>query len=237
MIQVLDEMYKAQDELIRDIRTHDNANKEWTDEELKKLYEAHERLLDLVSLFCYVPRAKYLPLGPTSAKLIEIYRNKHNISVSTGIGGFSSLSDPAVATGISDLMYDTKATHAESDGLDDDLVNAWAANLGDDGLLGKNAPAMSRVNEFLAGMGTDAPDVEEENVIARPSVGYDDLWAKTLLETTELEEDDVRSSGSSSPDSAGSVGTSISSHFGGMNYPSLFSSKPAYGGSQSSVHN
>lgn len=49
---------------IREIRNHDNANKEWTDEELKKLYETHERLLDLVSLFCYVPRAKYLPLGP-----------------------------------------------------------------------------------------------------------------------------------------------------------------------------
>lgn len=48
----------------REIRTHDNAKKEWTDEELKKLYETHERLLDLVSLFCYVPRAKYLPLGP-----------------------------------------------------------------------------------------------------------------------------------------------------------------------------
>ena len=46
------------------MRNHDNANKEWTDEELKKLYETHERLLDLVSLFCYVPRAKYLPLGP-----------------------------------------------------------------------------------------------------------------------------------------------------------------------------
>ncbi|XP_021759681.1 uncharacterized protein LOC110724574 [Chenopodium quinoa] len=235
MIQVLDEMYKAQDDLIRDIRTHDNASKEWTDEELKKLYETHERLLDFVSLFCYVPRAKYLPLGPTSSKLIEIYRNKHNISVSTGISGFSSLNDPAVATGISDLMYETKATPTESDGLDDDLVNAWAANLGDDGLLGKNAPAMNRVNEFLAGMGTDAPDVEEENVVARPSVGYDDMWAKTLLETTELEEDDARSYGSSSPDSAGSVGTSISSHFGGMNYPSLFSSKPSYGGSQSSV--
>ena len=47
------------------MRNHDNAKKEWTDEELKKLYETHERLLDLVSLFCYVPRAKYLPLGPT----------------------------------------------------------------------------------------------------------------------------------------------------------------------------
>lgn len=51
--------------LFREMRNHDNAKKEWTDEELKKLYETHERLLDLVSLFCYVPRAKYLPLGPT----------------------------------------------------------------------------------------------------------------------------------------------------------------------------
>lgn len=48
----------------REIRNHDNAKKEWTDDELKKLYETHERLLDLVSLFCYVPRVKYLPLGP-----------------------------------------------------------------------------------------------------------------------------------------------------------------------------
>ncbi|KAJ6435972.1 hypothetical protein OIU84_001077 [Salix udensis] len=226
MVKVLDEMYRAQDELIRDIRNHDNTNKEWTDEELKKLYETHERLLDIVSLFCYVPRAKYLPLGPISAKLIDIYRTKHNISASAG------LSDPAVATGISDLMYESKPAPVESDALDDDLVNAWAANLGDDGLLGNSAPAMSRVNEFLAGMGTEAPDVEEENIISRPSVSYDDMWAKTLLESSELEED-VRSSGSSSPDSIGSVETSISSHFGGMNYPSLFSSRPtSFGPSQ-----
>ncbi|KAL2533342.1 SH3 domain-containing protein [Abeliophyllum distichum] len=240
MLKVLDEMYSAQDELIKEMRNHDNARKEWTDEELKKLYETHERLLDFVSLFCYVPRAKYLPLGPTSAKLIDIYRTRHNISTSTG------LSDPAVATGISDLIYETTKTRmsdlipettqrkqSEPDGLDDDLVNAWAANLGDDGLLGNNAPAMNRVNEFLAGAGTDAPDVEEENIISRPSMSYDDMWAKTLLETTEMEEDG-RSSGSSSPDSLGSVETSISSHFGGMSYPSLFSSKPStHGTSQS----
>ncbi|KAM1385091.1 hypothetical protein PS2_031253 [Malus domestica] len=224
MINVLDEMYRAQDDLIKEIRNHDNANKEWTDEELKKLYETHERLLDLVSLFCYVPRAKYLPLGPVSAKLIDIYRTRHNISASAG------LSDPAVATGISDLMYDSKPTAEEPDVLDDDLVNAWAANLADDGLLGNNAPAMSRVNEFLAGAGTDAPDVDEENIISRPSVSYDDLWAKTLLESSELEEDDTRSSGTSSPESTGSVETSISSHFGGMNYPSLFSSRPERSG-------
>lgn len=57
------------------------------------------------------------------------------------------MSDPAVATGISDLMYESKQPppDAEPDALDDDLVNSWAANLGDDGLWGNNAPAMSRV--------------------------------------------------------------------------------------------
>ncbi|QCD85168.1 Armadillo-type fold [Vigna unguiculata] len=221
MIKVLDEMYRAQDDLIKEIRNHDNAKKEWTDDELKKLYETHERLLDLVSLFCYVPRTKYLPLGPISAKLIDIYRTRHNISASTG------LSDPAVATGISELVYESQPPPAEPDTLDDDLVNAWAANLGDDGLWGNNAPAMTRVNEFLAGAGTDAPEVDEENMISRPSVSYDDMWAKTLLESSELEEDDAKSLGSSSPDSTGSVETSISSHFGGMSYPSLFSSRPS----------
>ncbi|KAG2668107.1 hypothetical protein I3760_15G144300 [Carya illinoinensis] len=227
MIKVLDEMYRAQDDLIKEIRNHDNTKKEWTDEELKKLYETHEKLLDLVSMFCYVPRTKYLPLGPISAKLIDIYRTRHNISASAGFN------DPAVATGISDLIYESKPAATEPDTLDDDLVNAWAANLGDDDLLGNNAPAMNRVNEFLAGVGADAPDVEEENIISRPSVSYDDMWAKTLLETSELEEDDARSSGTSSPESTGSVESSISSHFGGMSYPSLFSSRPnTYGASQ-----
>jgi hypothetical protein len=49
----------------RDTRQHDNAKEEWSDDDLKRLYETHERLLDLVSLFCFVPRSKYLPLGPT----------------------------------------------------------------------------------------------------------------------------------------------------------------------------
>ncbi|KAJ6826740.1 uncharacterized protein M6B38_370515 [Iris pallida] len=225
-LKVLDEMYRAQDELIRDMRTHDNNKQEWTDEELKKLYETHEKLLDLVSLFCYVPRAKYLPLGPTSAKLIEIYRNRHNISVSSG------LNDPAVATGISDLVYESTDSRKDSNSIDPDLAMAWAANL-DDGAWENSAPAMNRVNEFLAGAGTDAPDVDEENITSRPSATYDDMWAKTLLETYEAEEDDVRSSGTSSPESTGSIESSISSHFGGMNYPSLFSSRPSgHGGSQ-----
>lgn len=79
-----------------------------------------------------------------SAKLIDIYRNRHNISASTG------MSDPAVATGISELIYETtKETPADPDSLDDDLVNAWAANLGDDGLWGNNAPAMNRVRSSV----------------------------------------------------------------------------------------
>ncbi|KAM3314308.1 hypothetical protein ACQJBY_033257 [Aegilops geniculata] len=230
MLKVLDEMYKAQDDLARDIRQHDNSKQEWSDDELKKLYETHERLLDFVCLFCFVPRIKYLPLGPTSAKLIEIYRNRHNISASVG------LSDPAVATGISDLMYESKEVHKETStmqsGIDPDLAMAWAAGLEDDAWA-NDAPGVDKVKDFLSGAGTDAPDVDDEEYMnSRPSVGYDDMWAKTILE----EEDDGRSSGGSSPDSTGSVETSISSHLGGMNYPSLFSSKPpSYGASQQTI--
>jgi hypothetical protein len=240
MIKVLDEMYNAQDELIKEMRSHDNAKKEWSDNDLKKLYETHQKLLDLVSLFCYIPRTKYMPLGPISAKLIDIYRTRHNISESSRAWS-SGVCDPVVfATGISDLIYESTAKETppssshKSDSLDDDLVNAWAANLGDDGLFSNNAPAMQRVNDFLAGAGTDAPDIEDDNAISRPSVSYDDMWAKTLLETTENEEDDGRSSGSSSPESIGSVESSISSHFGARTtYPSLFSSKPpTYSSSQ-----
>lgn len=59
------------------------------------------------------------------------------------------MNDPAVATGIADLIYESKPVRAAPDALDDDLVNAWAANLGDDGLLGNDAPAMSRVIHVL----------------------------------------------------------------------------------------
>lgn len=78
-----------------------------------------------------------------SAKLIEIYRNRHNITASTG------MRDAAVATGISELIYEaTKPAAAEPDNLDDDLVNAWATGLADDGLW-NNAPAMNRVRNYL----------------------------------------------------------------------------------------
>ena len=116
MLKVLDEMYKAQDDFARDIRQHDNSKQERSDDELKKLYETHERLLDSVCLFCFVPRNKYLPLGPTSAKLIEIYCNRHSISASV------SLSGPAVATRISDLMYESKEVHKETSTLEMTLI-------------------------------------------------------------------------------------------------------------------
>ncbi|KAF9624221.1 hypothetical protein IFM89_008159 [Coptis chinensis] len=54
-------------------------------------------------------------------------------------------------------------------------------------------------------------------------------------QNASLQKDDARSSGTSSPESTGSVETSISSHFGGKSYPSLHSSKPSnYGAPQSS---
>ncbi|ONM58455.1 Aspartic proteinase oryzasin-1 [Zea mays] len=71
MLRVLDEMYRGQDDPVRDIRQRDNNKQEWSDEELKKLYETHERLLDFVSLLCFVPRAKYLPLGPTRYNMVK----------------------------------------------------------------------------------------------------------------------------------------------------------------------
>jgi hypothetical protein len=80
-----------------------------------------------------------------SAKLIEIYRNRHNISASGG------LSDPAVATGISDLMYASKEVHKEittiQSGIDPDLAMAWAAGLEDD-VWANNAPAVDKVSLF-----------------------------------------------------------------------------------------
>lgn len=45
---------------------------------------------------------------------------------------------------VPDLIYETtKTKSADPDTLDDDLVNFWAANLGDDG-----APAMNRVRMY-----------------------------------------------------------------------------------------
>lgn len=220
IIKVLDEMYKAQDQCIKDMRNHDNNKQEWTDEELQKLYETHERLLDLVSLFCFVPRAKYLPLGPTSASLINIYRNRHRIDAASGFN------DPAVATGISDLLN----SQIQNPPIQIERNEPLVAGLGD-GMWTSSAPAVELVNEFLVGAGTDAPEVDEEVALPRTSISYDDMWAKQLLEASDDNEDvDVQSSGSSSPESVASYSTSVSSHFGGMHYPSLF------GGSGASAH-
>ncbi|ONK73586.1 uncharacterized protein A4U43_C04F33180 [Asparagus officinalis] len=53
-------------------------------------------------------------------KLLDIYRNRHNISVASG------LNDPVVATGISDLIYESKETHKDPGSIDPDLAMAWA---------------------------------------------------------------------------------------------------------------
>ncbi|XP_077226147.1 uncharacterized protein LOC143859306 isoform X2 [Tasmannia lanceolata] len=65
---------------------------------------------------------------------------------------------------------------------------------------------------------------------------YSSTFLALIPKTEDPKEDDARSSGASSPESTGSVETSISSPVGGMSYPSLFSSRPTgYGSSQQSV--
>lgn len=196
MLRVLDEIYKGQDQFVKDTREHDNAKREWSDDDLKKLYDTHEKLLDLVSLYCFVPRSKYLPLGPTSAKLINLYRNEHRIDASAGYN------DPAVATGISDLLdYGARGGGVQyppvniETGDDLNVTSEW----------GNNQPGVDRVNAFMKGGGTDAPeDDAEEEEEARPSISYDDMWAKTLLDGSDSSDDEGGSSGSSSPTSAAS---------------------------------
>ena len=73
-----------------------------------------------------------------SAKLIDIYRNRHNISASSG------LNDPAVATGIADLIYESEEAQTQPDSIDPDLAMAWAARL-DDGAWESNALEMNWV--------------------------------------------------------------------------------------------
>ena len=43
---------------------HDFSQEEWKEEELEQLYSTHEALIDTALLFCFVPRDRYLPLGP-----------------------------------------------------------------------------------------------------------------------------------------------------------------------------
>ncbi|CAK9198631.1 unnamed protein product [Sphagnum troendelagicum] len=212
MLRVLDEMYKGQDQLIKDMRQHDNSKEEWTDDDLRRLYETHERLLDLVSLFCFVPRSKYLPLGPTSARLINLYRNKHRIDATVGT------KDPAVAQGISDLL-DNGIAHISYPPVH---IETAQPPLATDEMWAANQPGMDLVNDFLVGGGTDAPEEEEDEdevEPSRPSVTYDDMWAKTLLDASD-EDDEGQLSESSSPEST------ASSKFDSSRFPSLFSGGP-----------
>ncbi|KAL3696977.1 hypothetical protein R1sor_011053 [Riccia sorocarpa] len=228
MLRVLDELYKSQDQLIKDMRSHDNRKEEWTDDELKKLFENHERLLDLVSLFCFVPRSKYLPLGPTSLYLLNIYRKRHRIDAHTGSN------DPAVATGISDLLDPTLAAGGLSE-LQPLYAQPEAAakpatpdedekEYNEYHDIVWNIPAQETVNEFLGGGGTEAPEADssdEEVVAARPSVSYEEIFSKGLMES---EEEDDRSSGGSSPESSGAFS---GRNFGSNRYASMFAPSAA----------
>ena len=49
---------------VRDLRQKEFSGEEWKEEELSSIYGTHERLMEMALLFCFVPRAKYLPLGP-----------------------------------------------------------------------------------------------------------------------------------------------------------------------------
>ncbi|KAG6386922.1 hypothetical protein SASPL_152102 [Salvia splendens] len=130
---VLDEMYSAQDELIKEMRNHDNAKKEWRDEELKKLYETRERLLDLLMILDFNGHLNDDAYGDFISG-----KKRAHLAVATGI---ADLIYEKSKTRVPDLIYETVNTRsAEPDALDDDLVNFWAANLADDG-----APAMNRV--------------------------------------------------------------------------------------------
>ena len=56
-------------------------------------------------------------------------------------------------------------TQTQSPSISNETANAWATSLGDD-LWGNDVPGVNLVNEYLAGAGTDAPEVEEENITA-----------------------------------------------------------------------
>ncbi|CAI5964662.1 unnamed protein product [Closterium sp. NIES-64] len=84
MLRVLDEMYRCQDVMMRDIRLHEFSGEEWQEEQLERIYDMHERLMDLALLFCFVPRHKYLPLGPMSARLTAQYRARRGMEAGVG---------------------------------------------------------------------------------------------------------------------------------------------------------
>lgn len=53
-------------------------------------------------------------------------------------------------------------------------------------LTHKKLVNVMQVNDFMKGGGTDAPEEEEEEEEEpRPSVSYDDMWAKTLLDGSD----------------------------------------------------
>eukprot|EP00850_Spirogloea_muscicola_P010313 SM000060S19645 [mRNA] locus=s60:313681:321369:+ [translate_table: standard] len=208
MIRALDDMYQAQDTMLKEVRRHEFAKEDWKDEELKAIYDSHERLMDLVSLFCFVPRSKYLPLGPTSNALVSAYREIHGISAATPVAA----ADPAVAAGISDLLSGSQlAGHMVELGQQGDGAVAADAPRAKD-LWAGNLDGLDTVNDFLGGAG--AADDDDDDSVGTPRdpdggmVSQYDLWASSLLEASVDDDEKDYSSSDSSSGSVISVATS-----------------------------
>eukprot|EP00850_Spirogloea_muscicola_P007938 SM000041S15497 [mRNA] locus=s41:434327:443553:- [translate_table: standard] len=208
MIRALDDMYQAQDTMLKEVRRHEFAKEDWKDEELKAIYDSHERLMDLVSLFCFVPRSKYLPLGPTSNALVSAYREIHGISAATP----AAAADLAVAAGISDLLSGSQlAGHMVELGQQGDGAVAPDAPRAKD-LWAGNLDGLDTVNDFLGGAGAaDEDDIDSVGTPRDPDggmVSQYDLWASSLLEASVDDDEKDYSSSDSSSGSVISVATS-----------------------------
>ncbi|GBG71889.1 hypothetical protein CBR_g10825 [Chara braunii] len=219
MMRLLDEMYQAQDQLLKDLRQHENAGQPWSDDELATLYQTHERLLDLVSIFCFIPRNSYLPLGPWSLPLVNLYRSTHAIST-------EATQDPAVLAGISDLLLIGGS----------DFVPAGPAQARTTGVSGLEdlfwagtPPGMDLVNDFLGGqsrvgsVSTAEGGATQTGVTGTVATNIESMWEASLLDgfDDDRKDNDGRSSGSSSPESTRSGGSDRRSNLSG--FPSRLS--------------
>eukprot|EP00271_Cylindrocystis_brebissonii_P002242 TRINITY_DN12688_c0_g1_i1.p1 TRINITY_DN12688_c0_g1~~TRINITY_DN12688_c0_g1_i1.p1 ORF type:complete len:1176 (+),score=259.12 TRINITY_DN12688_c0_g1_i1:411-3938(+) len=176
MLRVLDEMYQAQEHMMKEIRMHDFGREEWTDEELASIYESHERLMDLASLFCFIPRAKYLPLGPVSRPFVEYYREEHGIDPS------KSANDDAMRESLTALL--------EHAGLAKPSLPEFPPIT----LLEPISDNPDAGKENLGALEDD----DDAPPAAYSAVNFDDIWASSLTEAGDDDDTDA-SDGSGSP--------------------------------------
>ncbi|GJP37964.1 hypothetical protein CLOM_g22409 [Closterium sp. NIES-68] len=198
MLRVLDEMYRCQDTMMRDIRLHEFSGEEWQEEQLERIFDMHERLMDLALLFCFVPRHKYLPLGPMSARLVAQYRVRRGMEAAVG------RSEAELRASLEGLLRHTGAAPKDASLFPPltlleplpDFPAAGALKVPD--ILGGgrdesvSVPATPRRYEGLASA-FDAVAGE-----AGLASNFDDVYASSLLEADDDAESEV-SDGSASP--------------------------------------